>query len=248
MPVPVVYAAFQVALPPDVGPLFHHVSFSTGLARVRVVRTPCPPIESFLRGGGASRKRRISRSRASGPCMGPFDAFDSAVDKGAQSALRRQPRLRNGVKLHDKLQVTTTPRHRDSISCHAPRASDLTSGLVRGPVQLLARPAAVLDALARTALGAGAAGAARARAAAALASPGRACAQTRGSGTRAPAPSRPPRPSPRGARESCRCRLAPPRPRSSSRRSSSRRSSSSRRARSRCARAYRVRRARRPAP
>jgi hypothetical protein len=49
--------AFQVALPPDVGPLFHLVSFSTGPARVRVVRTSCPPIESFLRGGGASAAR-----------------------------------------------------------------------------------------------------------------------------------------------------------------------------------------------
>jgi hypothetical protein len=82
-------------------------------------------------------------------------------------------------------KVTAIPRHRDSISCLvAPRARDLTGGLVRGPVQLLARPAAVLYALARTASDAAAVGAARARAAAALASPGRACARTRGSGAR----------------------------------------------------------------
>ena len=42
---------------------------------------------------------------------------------------------------------------------------------MRGPVQLLARPAAVLDALARTAPGAAAVGAARSRGAAALTSP-----------------------------------------------------------------------------
>jgi hypothetical protein len=49
--------AFQVALPPDVGPLFPLVSFSTGPARVRLVRASCPPLESFLRGGGASAAR-----------------------------------------------------------------------------------------------------------------------------------------------------------------------------------------------
>jgi hypothetical protein len=32
---------------------------------------------------------------------------------GAQSTLRRQSRLREGGKLHDEYQVTTTPRHRD---------------------------------------------------------------------------------------------------------------------------------------
>ena len=79
---------------------------------------------------------------------------------------------------------TKLRRHRDYLSCLAPRARDLAGGLVRGPVQLLARPAAVLDALARTALVAAAVGAARARAAAALASPGRARARTRGSGAR----------------------------------------------------------------
>ncbi len=80
------------------------------------------------------------------------------------------------------MMSTKSRRHRDitmtdraalifSLSCLAPRARDLAGGLVRGPVQLLARPAAVLDALARTALVAAAVGAARARAAAALASP-----------------------------------------------------------------------------
>ena len=42
---------------------------------------------------------------------------------------------------------TKLRRHRDAISCHAPGARDLAGGLVRGPVQLLARPAALLDAL-----------------------------------------------------------------------------------------------------
>jgi hypothetical protein len=79
---------------------------------------------------------------------------------------------------------TKLRRYHDSISCLAPRARDLAGGLVRGPVQLLARPAAVLDALARTALVEAVVGAARARAVAALASPGRACARTRGSGAR----------------------------------------------------------------
>ncbi len=113
---------------------------------------------------------------------------------GAQSTLRKQPRLREGGKLHDEYQVTTTPRHRDimmidwaariRLSCLAPRARDLAGGLVRSPVPLLARPAAVPDTLARAAHAGGAIGAARVRAAAALASPGRACARTRGSGAR----------------------------------------------------------------
>ncbi len=117
--------------------------------------------------------------------MGRATRSTRRYDMGAQSTLRRQRRLREGSKLHDEHRVTTTtPPHRDSISCHAPRARNLAGGLVRGPVQLLACPAAVLDTLARTALGAAAVGAARARAAAALASPGRACARTRGSGAR----------------------------------------------------------------
>jgi hypothetical protein len=113
---------------------------------------------------------------------------------GAQSTLRKQRRLREGGKLHDEYEVTTTPRHRDimmidgaariRLSCLAPRARDLAGGLVRSPVPLLARPAAVHDALARVAHAGGAIGAARARAAAELASPGRACARTRGSGAR----------------------------------------------------------------
>jgi hypothetical protein len=153
-----------------------------------------PPPTCCSSWGSGSGIRRISRSRASRPCMGPFEVFDSAVGNWHSYTLRRQRRLREGGKLHDEYEVTTTTRHRDimmtdraariRLSCLAPRARDLTGGLVRGPVQLLARPAAVLYALARTALGAGAVGAARARAAAALASPGRACARTRGSGAR----------------------------------------------------------------
>jgi hypothetical protein len=33
----------------------------------------------------------------------------------AQSTLRRQRRSHEGSKLHDEFQITTTPRHRDSI-------------------------------------------------------------------------------------------------------------------------------------
>ncbi len=101
--------------------------------------------------------------------MGPVEAFDSAVGLGAQSTLRRQPSLREGGKLH---MSTKSRRNLDTatlISCLAPRARDLAGGLVRSPVQLLARPAAVLYALTRTALVVGAIRAARARAAAALA-------------------------------------------------------------------------------
>ncbi len=65
-----------------------------------------------------------------------------------------------------------------------PRALELARGLVRGPVLLLARPAAVHDALARVAHADGAMRAARARAAALLASPGGIRARARGCGAR----------------------------------------------------------------
>jgi hypothetical protein len=115
--------------------------------------------------------------------MGPFEELDSAVGRGrSQHAAQTTKVCVREVSCMISL-FTKLRRHRDSISCLAPRAR-LASDLVRSPVQLLARPAAVLDALARTALGAAVIGAARARAAAALASPGRACARTRGSGAR----------------------------------------------------------------
>jgi hypothetical protein len=76
------------------------------------------------------------------------------------------------------ISIKSRRRHDTATLFHVmlPGLSDFAGGLVRGPVQLLARPVAVLDALTRTALVAAVVGAARARAAAALASPGRACA------------------------------------------------------------------------
>ncbi len=115
------------------------------------------------------------------PCMGPFEAFDMAVGLGRSEHAAQKTKV--CVREVSCMISTKSRRHHDFLSCLAPRAR-LAGGLVRGPVQLLARPAAVLDAIARTALGAAAVGAARARAAAALASPGRACARTRGSGAR----------------------------------------------------------------
>ncbi len=115
-----------------------------------------------------SKIRRISRSRASRPCWG----------RSRRSTRRRTGRSKNAAQ---KTKVcmrevscmisSKSRRHRDFLSCLAPRAR-LAGGLVRGPVQLLARPAAVLDAHARTALVEAVVGATRARAVAALDSPG----------------------------------------------------------------------------
>ncbi len=62
---------------------------------------------------------------------------------GAQSTLRRQPRLREGGKLHYEYHVTTTPRHRDIMMTDRaalirlfhvllPGLVTLQAGLVRG--------------------------------------------------------------------------------------------------------------------